>query len=359
MGKLKEFITKETTNDNESKKLTVLIRILVLYFIAFLILNAAFNAIFCHRIPGLFLNVLIILSLVGIFIGSYYFCKAATLWLYMSTMVVWIFHTIIYYGWGIGAQNYLILLLVLYYFSSYGHYTHKIIFSFSIVLIRMAFHLISNHYGARVVLSEFQTNFSLDVNMALFFWCLSIVVYEFSKDSQELENKLIAYNQKLKEQVNTDTLTGLFNRRKAMEYLETLAESTTMEQGFSICISDIDFFKRVNDEYGHDFGDEALRQVSACLRREMKNKSFVARWGGEEFLIVFPNCNGDDAFVHLVGIQNAIRNLHIVKNDIEIQITMTFGLTEYDANQPLNISLKEADSKLYQGKASGRDTIIY
>jgi len=92
---------------------------------------------------------------------------------------------------------------------------------------------------------------------------------------------------------------------------------------------------------------------------EMDERNFVARWGGEEFLLLFPECNGDDAFIKLEDIRRRIKEMKIRKDDVEIGVTMTFGLAEYDFNNDLTAILKEADEKLYQGKEQGRDKIIF
>lgn len=91
----------------------------------------------------------------------------------------------------------------------------------------------------------------------------------------------------------------------------------------------------------------------------MNEKTFAARWGGEEFLLLFPGCNGDNAYMELEKIRRKIKDMRIKKDDTEIKVTMTFGLTEYDYNSDLDIAIKEADKKLYLGKEQGRDRIIY
>ena len=85
----------------------------------------------------------------------------------------------------------------------------------------------------------------------------------------------------------------------------------------------------------------------------------MARWGGEEFLILFPGCNGDNAFLKLEEIQRRIRGMEVHNGDICVKITMTFGLSEYNFSAGLTATLQEADEKLYKGKETGRDKIVY
>jgi diguanylate cyclase (GGDEF)-like protein len=180
-----------------------------------------------------------------------------------------------------------------------------------------------------------------------------------SRYSQELEGKLIDYNNQLEQAANTDALTGLYNRRKTMEYLEELNKKAGSKEGFSICICDIDFFKKVNDNYGHDFGDEVLKSISQIFKDEMKGKNLAARWGGEEFLLIFPGSNGDEAYIKLKQIRERIKQMRVVKGDLSVGVTMTFGLSEYDYFNGLEATLKDADNKLYMGKEGGRDVIIF
>ena len=197
------------------------------------------------------------------------------------------------------------------------------------------------------------------INTVMVFWCISLIVFVFSNDVQELEGKLIEYNNQLIKQANTDTLTGLYNRRKALEYMEHICDKEIYDMGLCLCIGDIDFFKKVNDNYGHDTGDEVLKKVAEVFKQEMQGRNLVARWGGEEFLLVFPECNGDEAYIKIENIHKKIKALRFGKDEMKFGVTMTFGLAEYDFQQGLNATIKEADEKLYIGKEKGRDTIIF
>ena len=162
----------------------------------------------------------------------------------------------------------------------------------------------------------------------------------------------------LRHMIEQDTLTELFNRRSADRKLRQLLDKAS-KQGlpFSLSIGDIDFFKRVNDTYGHDCGDIVLKSVADTLREYMNPLGFVARWGGEEFLLVFDHMNAYEAYECLSELSEKIRNLKISYNGEAIHITMTFGLTD-GYTTDLQQLLKAADDKLYEGKSNGRDQII-
>ena len=126
-----------------------------------------------------------------------------------------------------------------------------------------------------------------------------------------------------------------------------------------MAMGDIDFFKKVNDTYGHDAGDEVLKTVARVMKEKCRSTSVIARWGGEEFLIILPDCNGDNAFIAIERLRNEIQNTIINVDGQEIKVTMTFGLTEFGITSSIDGLIKEADEKLYHGKTNGRNQVVY
>ena len=163
----------------------------------------------------------------------------------------------------------------------------------------------------------------------------------------------------LRRMIEQDTLTELFNRRSAHRKLQSiLPKADSQGEAFSICIGDIDFFKQVNDTYGHDCGDLVLKAVADTLREHMYSCGFAARWGGEEFLLVFDHMSAYQAYDSLEALLNKIRDLEIPYNDEILHVTMTFGLADGKTTD-LQKLLKIADDNLYQGKTAGRNQIVY
>jgi len=356
--RIADFIGKDVKAQNESKKLIVVIRLILISVIIYFSINGLFCIPEWNLIAILFYGIFFAVF-AGLFAISY-FCKSlVTLWMFNAGMIVWICSIVYFFGWNIGVQHFIMVLLILYFFSSYKQYAGKVLYAVFLCVLRIFLFYIYHYKEPLWPLSSVQENALQIINTITIFWCISVIAFIFSNDSQELESKLVEYNSQLEKQANTDALTGLYNRRKALEYVRHLMDNQTGYMGFSLCICDIDFFKRVNDEHGHDFGDEVLKSISRILMEEMEERIFVARWGGEEFLLLFPECNGDDAFIKLEDIRRRIKEMKIRKDDVEIGVTMTFGLAEYDFNNDLTAILKEADEKLYQGKEQGRDRIIY
>ena len=158
--------------------------------------------------------------------------------------------------------------------------------------------------------------------------------------------------------VDRDALTSLSNRRYGdMRLRKIMEESASQGTPYCVAIGDIDLFKKVNDTYGHECGDTVLKAVAETLRQHMQGHGFVARWGGEEFLLVFKQADLDEAYSLLESLLEKIRTLEINYNDKTIKVTMTFGVA-LGCDCDMKDLLRIADEKLYEGKTSGRNTVI-
>ncbi len=354
---LRGLITKDVKAENENSRTIIALRILyIVVFIAF-ILDICFAGIevvrmYPYRIFALFVaNILL-------FIFTYYSKTKPSLYLFMVFLFTYTFLMIPCFGWSAGMQNYFIIVLMLTFFATHVRSTIKFLFALGVLVLRIV--LISVYGGIKP-----QTDISglLDkclqsTNISAVFIAIIFISYMFSKQENEEENKLMKYNDQLKKEAGTDQLTGLFNRRRTIEYLKLLGEDKEMG-AVSVAMGDIDFFKKVNDTYGHDAGDEVLKFVAATMKDCVRENSFISRWGGEEFLIILPNCNGDNAFVALERVRRTIQKSVVKVGDKEIKVTMTFGLTEFGFHQDIDKVIKEADEKLYYGKSNGRNQVVY
>ncbi len=256
-------------------------------------------------------------------------------------------------------QHFIMVLLMLCFFCSYKQHNVKIAYAIFLCFFRISLFFVYQGGVCEFPLTKAGESAFQVTNTVIIFWCISVISFIFSKDSQELEGKLVEYNNQLKQQADTDTLTGLYNRRRALEYMDNICMNQVSHVGFCVCICDIDFFKKVNDKYGHNVGDDVLRGIAQIFKEEIKGRDLVARWGGEEFLLVFPECNGDNAYIKLESIRRRIKALQFESEDITFGITLTYGLAEYDFQNGLSSTIKEADEKLYLGKEKGRDIIIF
>lgn len=186
-------------------------------------------------------------------------------------------------------------------------------------------------------------------------------VMERNDEISDMGRSVVAMQKSLHVLIERDALTELYNRRCANQRLKKIlqkAESTGTK--YCIAIGDIDFFKKVNDTYGHEVGDKVLIEVSKTLKASMRGKSFVARWGGEEFLIAYDETEYEEGMEKLENLQKEIRALRIPDERFEepILITMTFGLARGMAGDDIDTLLRIADERLYRGKTAGRNRVV-
>ena len=175
----------------------------------------------------------------------------------------------------------------------------------------------------------------------------------------EIGESVLMMQRSMRSMMESDPLTGLFNRRSAHRKLAPIiAKAKNSPDSFCICIGDIDFFKHVNDTYGHDAGDEVLVKVADIIREHMKNYGFVARWGGEEFLMVFDRTGLLMAENSLWGLLDKIRAAEIRYDNYVIKVTMSYGVSEWDKEQSIDALIRSADDKLYYAKNSGRNRVV-
>ena len=167
-----------------------------------------------------------------------------------------------------------------------------------------------------------------------------------------LTNVLRGSLRKLRER---DALTGIYNRRYGGNKLADLINKGIP---YSVAIGDIDFFKKFNDKFGHDCGDAVLIEVARTLNEHMRGSGFAARWGGEEFLLVFENVSGMSATVATEKILDAVRE-HMVEHDGQLHsVTMSFGVTSGNPTLSMDENINNADARLYQAKETGRNQVI-
>ena len=162
----------------------------------------------------------------------------------------------------------------------------------------------------------------------------------------------------LKEMIERDALTRLYSRRIGELRLKNVQQKLIDQQmPFCIVMSDIDFFKKFNDKFGHDCGDLVLKEIAGIFNKEMFGKGFAIRWGGEEFLLIYENKVLTDALRELENLCDKIRELELFYQGKRLKITMTFGIVEGNEGDISSI-IKEADNLLYKGKTNGRNQIV-
>jgi len=157
----------------------------------------------------------------------------------------------------------------------------------------------------------------------------------------------------------SDALTGLMNRRYFLEESRKYLESNILEEkDFSYAMVDIDYFKNINDTYGHDAGDKVLRELAILMKEVSKGECLIGRLGGEEFAYAFPNTNIKNAKQLMIDLQNKINRHAFIVNGEKIFISVSVGISYLnETNKTLDELNKASDIALYKGKNNGRNRI--
>ncbi|MDH4943836.1 sensor domain-containing diguanylate cyclase [Sulfurimonas sp. C5] len=176
---------------------------------------------------------------------------------------------------------------------------------------------------------------------------------ELQKANEELEKKI----EEIERISRTDALTQIANRRCFEEEIKKEVErAKRYKHPLSLAMFDIDFFKDVNDRYGHIVGDHILIELSSLIAKSLRVHDSIARWGGEEFTLLLPNTSLNVSISVIEKLRKLIKHTNFDQN---ISITCSFGLIEYDREESVEEFFKRADDALYKAKHSGRNTLIY
>lgn len=181
---------------------------------------------------------------------------------------------------------------------------------------------------------------------------LSAMVDEKTRDLEEAVEKLTKLS-------NQDPLTGLKNRRCFIERaLESWKYYQRYSQPFSLMLVDIDWFKQYNDTYGHHVGDLILIEFAKVLTNNLRTTDVIARWGGEEFLILLPELNVHESYKVANKLRTTIAKTLFICDGYELTVTITAGVADIREFDSLEKCIHAVDQKLYQGKAAGRNTVV-
>lgn len=167
----------------------------------------------------------------------------------------------------------------------------------------------------------------------------------------------ITFENMLVHQASTDLLTGAYNRKKLIEQLDIeLDKFKRYHTPFAMILFDIDFFKEVNDQHGHDAGDRVLKKISELITDKIRKSDLFARWGGEEFIILVPEYSKENAMAFAEKLRMAIESF--VFGNIG-SITASFGVTLAEGTDTAETIIKRVDTALYRSKKSGRNQTHY
>jgi diguanylate cyclase (GGDEF)-like protein len=200
-------------------------------------------------------------------------------------------------------------------------------------------------------LPPLQTGIAMWVNIVLVFGMFYAVAAYYRVRVVDAERQLL-------QMATVDPLTGLANRTQFQT--RAAAELSRMKRSgepITLMLADVDFFKRINDEFGHDAGDKVLVRLATLLREGLRDCDVLARWGGEEFLALLPACDSQGAYEVAERLRQAVAAVHIEIGGRALNVTMSFGIAEVDGDQDLLAATTRADRALYRSKHEGRNRV--
>ncbi len=225
-------------------------------------------------------------------------------------------------------------------------------------------------YGSVILLLSYNHPNMIDLKIEIIQWLVfAFTLVGFSlvgSDLSSLRQKLRSSNIELKaalDKVNemaiTDDLTGIFNRRHIMNVLRY--QKSMADRGdycFVVCYADLDHFKQVNDRFGHSTGDIVLQKFSALTTEVIREVDYIARFGGEEFLLILVNTPLTEAIVVAERIRKSIGKFSFGDLSPDLKITVSIGVAEYKSGEMIDDLLDRADAALYRAKESGRNRVV-
>ena len=177
---------------------------------------------------------------------------------------------------------------------------------------------------------------------------------------QEMINDVIEQNKALIEQNQKDPLTGILNRVTFDDYITIeLQRYKRYKETFSLILFDIDYFKNVNDTYGHEAGDRVLKGIAICIEDILRKTDLFARYGGEEFVVLMSNTNLGDSLSVAKKLREIVQETEFIYEGITVPITVSVGITEVNpSDNDIKTILKRVDRLMYKAKEGGRNTVI-
>ena len=178
------------------------------------------------------------------------------------------------------------------------------------------------------------------------------------------ENKvqILSKLEKYRKEAIEDPLTGIANRRNIEALMKSkIYEFQTLQIPFAVAFLDIDNFKRINDTFGHDVGDEVLKMISRTLDRNVHKNDIIGRWGGEEFVAILSNIGIEEISQVAERMRILVEESSVRPNEgkDEIRVTISIGVTEVRNSDTVDSILKRADELMYESKQKGRNCVTY
>jgi diguanylate cyclase (GGDEF)-like protein len=280
--------------------------------------------------------------------------STAAMWLLIAEVVAHAVLAVLALGWSSGFQYYLIPLIPFVMFNDRLPRRTVAMISAGVFAALIALRAVAPETTAPASAASAAAvaPFLKYGNLAIPLLALALVSFYFRSASTSAERRM-------ESMAHTDPLTGLLNRRSMEARLREAAQAFHRSGSpFSVVMADVDHFKRVNDVHGHAAGDRVLRAVASLFGEGLRGKDAVARWGGEEFLLLLPETEAAVACEVAERLRAAAEARVGEAAGLEDVVTVTFGVAVCERGMRVGECLRRADERLYEGKGAGRNRVV-
>ncbi|MFO8191475.1 MAG: diguanylate cyclase [Bacillota bacterium] len=349
----KEFLEYE--RDSTLKHLRPLVLALGILFFLFVIpdyfLNPSarvFWAIFLLRTIYLFLIIFFFIML-----GKKEIQANLQDWISVYALIVTIFYLLIYYQYEVSVatspffvQSLAVVVFILVFFSLDSHWLHMVVIS---LFLSAGFMIVSYYRQEGIPLPGFAAVFVYII--------LALVISSISAYRINLYKRMQFINRReLKELSEKDVLTGIFGRSKFdAELKRWLGLARRYQYSFALIMLDVDDLKAVNDQHGHLVGDRVLKEFTVLVQGRLRSSDVFARWGGDEFIILLPDADLDQAVQMADRIRDTIASYKFSHGDT---VSCSFGVSGYEEGDDHIKVVQRADNRLYQAKNKGKSQVV-
>jgi diguanylate cyclase len=261
-------------------------------------------------------------------------------------------------GWSSGFFFMALLIIPIIFHNSYWSQGVKMTLAFAILAVILGLFILSWQQASYWALDDKLLKILAMINLVITVLVLAITGHYFETSAADAEKALIQANKKLASLATTDPVTNLVNRRIILSRIEQ--EKNRMERGskpFTLIMVDVDNFKQINDEYGHSGGDYVLVNLAEAISLTLRKQDEVARWGGDEFLIMLPETDVEGGVFVAEKIRTKIIETPFLYRDLEIPVTITLGVGACEPGSGVGSCIRKADQALYAGKQAGKNRV--
>lgn len=299
----------------------------------------------------------------GLFLTSYWLTRRGraylALWLGVAEIVVHAVLAVAFVGWDSGFGYFILCLTPLIFYSHHWRFSFKIWVLIGLCALYIALFLAAVNREPWIAVDPVRLGVTGAINAVIAFFVLAALAYAYRQSAITAETALLRVNRVLVHQAHTDPLTHLPNRRHMhAELLQAIDDYHATQAAFCVVMGDIDHFKEFNDRYGHDAGDAILVRIAEAIRASLRDHDRVARWGGEEFLILLADTSLDHARVAAERLLERVRATRIVVDSTPVAVTLTLGASAYAGEPDATACINRADAALYLAKAAGRNRVV-